>query len=77
MHAKMIACCSRSKIKTWMLVRYAMSLNGNLVRFLCWKMKEKSIYKSYKAFSIDSKAPKALCDRDHRKGHKVACRGAS
>ena len=35
MRAKMIVCCSESKTKTWMLVRYAMSLVENLVRLLC------------------------------------------
>jgi len=34
MHAKMIAYRSESKTKTWMLVRYAMSLDGNLKRLL-------------------------------------------
>ena len=36
MHAKMIACCSVSKMKTWMLIRCAMSLDENLVRLLRW-----------------------------------------
>jgi len=44
MCAKRIAYYSGSKTKTWMLARYAMSLNGNLVKLLRWKKKkEKSI----------------------------------
>ena len=41
MRAKMIACYSGSKTKTWMLVRYAISLDGNQVRLLHWKKRKK------------------------------------
>jgi len=77
MRAKMIACCLKSKTKTWMLTRCAMSLDGNVARLLHWRNKEKSIQKSIKAFIIDSKAPKTLHGGDHSKGHELACKGAS
>ena len=37
----MIACCSESKPKTWILVRCAMGLDGNLVMLLHWKKRKK------------------------------------
>ena len=35
------ACCFGSRMETWMLARYAMSLDGNLIRLLHWKKEGK------------------------------------
>jgi len=52
MRAKMIACCSESKTKIWMLARFAMSLDGNPVRLLRWKKEGKKYLKKVTARSI-------------------------
>ena len=38
---------SESKTKTWMLVRYAISLDRNLARLLHWKKEEKKYLKKF------------------------------
>jgi len=47
MSAKMIAYCSGSKTKIWMLARYAMSLDENPVRLLHWKNEGKKYLKKF------------------------------
>jgi len=45
MHVKMISCCSESKTKTWMLARYAISLDRNLVKASSLQKRRKKVYK--------------------------------